>query len=92
MDIITKKSISQSSVRDNNGNAIKHVSPVTLLGVKFCANMKWNIHMDTVVKKCSKRMFLFYNLVRAGVAYAFTRAGIFSLYTLHFIVLFSGDL
>ena len=39
---------------------------VTIWGVKFSSNLKWNSHFDQIVKKASKRIYLLYNLVRSG--------------------------
>jgi hypothetical protein len=66
MDIITKKSLTLHSICDSEGNVVQNVKDVTLLGVKFCADLRWNLHIDTIVKKSSKRMYIFYNLLRSG--------------------------
>ena len=66
MDIVTKKEISLTCVTDSDGNALKNVSDVTILGVRFSSDLKWNLHFDCVLKKVSKRWYIIYNLVRSG--------------------------
>lgn len=66
MDIVTKKRLTLSCVIDPEGNTLKSVTNVTILGVVFSSDMKWNLYFDNIVKKASKRMYLFYNLIRAG--------------------------
>jgi len=66
LDIVTKSSLCLSPVNLSNGVTLKNVSCVSLLGVIFSSNMTWNLHFDRVVRKASKRIYLMYNLVRAG--------------------------
>lgn len=65
MDIVTKKSISLNRVMYGT-EPLKNVSKVSILGVCFSSDLKWNLHIDSIVKKASKRWYLIYNLVRAG--------------------------
>ncbi len=66
MDVVTKKSLSLSPIHDHLGEVVRNVNDLTLLGVRFCNNMKWNFQIETTVKKSSRKMFIFYNLLRAG--------------------------
>lgn len=66
LDIVTKSSLCLSPVNLSNDVTLKNVSCVSLLGVIFSSNLTWNLHFDRIVKKASKRIYLMYNLVRAG--------------------------
>ena len=66
MNVITKKHLSLPLITDFDGNALKCVKDVSILGVKLSSDLKWNMYFDIVVKKASKRMYPFYNLVRSG--------------------------
>lgn len=66
MDIITKRNMSLNDVYLPDGNVLNKVSSLSFLGVTFCYNLKWNLHIDAVMKKVCKRLFIIYNLRRAG--------------------------
>ena len=66
MDITTSKAISLSPVTLSDGELLKRASDVSILGVRFSSDLKWNLHFDSAVKKASKRIYIMYNLVRSG--------------------------
>ncbi len=66
LDIITKKSISTSPVVGPCGTVVPQVSSVRVLGVIFQDNLKWNSHVESVVRKANKRFYLIRNLKRAA--------------------------
>ena len=43
-----------------------HVSCVTFLGISFTDDLKWNTHVNNVVSKASRRLYILYNLVKAS--------------------------
>ena len=47
---------------------IEQVDHVKLLGVTLSNDLTWNRHIDNIVKKAGKRVYMLYQLKRAGVA------------------------
>ena len=47
--------------------AIERVSQVKVLGVTISSDLSWNAHVDGIVSKSRKRVFLIYQLKRAGI-------------------------
>ena len=47
--------------------AIKIVSQVKVLGVTLSSDLSWNSHVDGIVSNARKRVFLIYQLKRAGM-------------------------
>ena len=47
---------------------IEQVDHVKLLGVTLSNDLTWNRHIDNIVKKAGKRVYMLYQLNRAGVA------------------------
>jgi hypothetical protein len=50
-----------------NGNTIDVVRSVKILGVTLQSNLKWNEHINNIVKKASKRLYFLSQLERAKV-------------------------
>ena len=50
-----------------DGAAIERVSQVKVLGVTLSSDLSWNAHVDGIVSKARKRVFLIYQLKRAGI-------------------------
>ena len=50
-----------------DGAAIERVSQVKVLGVTLSSHLSWNAHVDGIVSKARKRVFLIYQLKRAGI-------------------------
>ena len=50
-----------------DGAAIERVSQVKVLGVTLSSDLSWNSHVDGIVSKARKRVFLIYQLKRAGI-------------------------
>jgi len=65
LDVVTRKDLTLAPVSASNGDNIPIVTSITLLGVTMSSDLKWNAHVDTIVKKASKRIFLIRNLRRA---------------------------
>ena len=65
MDIITKKDISLHPIAVSDDHVLDNVSFVKILGVTFTDNMKWNMHVDNIVSKASRKLYILYNLVRS---------------------------
>ena len=65
IDFVTKRSLSLSPVIMSDNNCLNEVSSMSFLGVTLSNNMKWNAHVDKVVNKAIKRLFLLRNLRRA---------------------------
>ncbi len=66
MDISTKKSLIVSPVTSADGSLLPCVTSLRLLGVIFSSDMKWNGHVDHILEKCHKRIFLLRNLRRSN--------------------------
>ena len=47
--------------------AIERVSQVKVLGVTLSSDLSWNAHVDGIVSKATKRVFLIYQLKRASI-------------------------
>jgi hypothetical protein len=65
-NFITKKTIHCSSIFAPSGNVISEKDSIKILGVTFSNNFLWNKHVDNVVSKASKRIFVLRNLKRSG--------------------------
>ena len=52
-----------------NGSTIDVVRSVKILGVTLQSNLKWNEHINNIVKKASKRLYFLSQLKRAKVPY-----------------------
>jgi hypothetical protein len=65
LDIITKKAIVTSLVTGPNGS-LPQVDSLRLLGVTFSQDLRWNLHIDNILKKANKRVHFIRNLKRAG--------------------------
>ena len=50
-----------------DGAAIERVSQIKVLGVTLSSDLSWNSHVDGIVSKARKRVFLIYRLKRAGI-------------------------
>ena len=42
-----------------SGNPIKLVESEKILGLVVQNNLKWNLHVDNIVKKSSKRLYIY---------------------------------
>ena len=56
MDIITKSSLQVSPVVDSTSSFVPQVSSMKFLGVFFSSTLKWNLHIDFIIRKVSKRL------------------------------------
>ena len=50
------------------GNPVETVSHAKLLGVTISDDLKWNIHIDNIVKKAAKRVYMLYQMKRSGIS------------------------
>ena len=51
-----------------DGNTIDVVKSVKILGVTLQSNLKWDEHINNIVKKASKRLYFLSQLKRAKVS------------------------
>ena len=49
------------------GMPVEKVDHVKLLGVTFSCDLTWNKHVENIVGKASKRLYMLYQLKRAGI-------------------------
>ena len=49
------------------GNPVEQVEHAKLLGVILSNDLTWNKHVDSIVKKAAKRVYMLYQLKRAGI-------------------------
>ena len=50
------------------GNIVETVEYAKLLGVTLSNDLTWNRHVDCIVKKAAKRVYMLYQLKRAGIS------------------------
>ena len=50
-----------------DGTDIAQVCHAKLLGVTISQDLTWNKHVDNIVKKAGKRLYMIYQLKRAGI-------------------------
>ena len=50
-----------------NGDALEVVDSVKLLGLNISSDLTWNIHINEILKKASKRLYFLLQLRRAKV-------------------------
>ena len=50
-----------------DGNEIDDVKYVKLLGVTISSELTWNKHVENIVAKAGKRVYMLYQLKRAGI-------------------------
>ena len=50
-----------------NGNYIERVSQAKVLGVTISSDLRWNAHVDEIISKARKRVYMIYQLKRAGI-------------------------
>ena len=65
LDFVTKKNMSLSQVNLTDGSILKNVSSFRLLGVTFSNDMKWNLHIESIVKRARRRFYAIYHLRRS---------------------------
>lgn len=62
LNIVTKKNFFPDPVFTLTGVQVKQVDSLSFLGVTFSADLKWNLHFDSVSKKAMRRIFIIRNL------------------------------
>ena len=50
-----------------DGNEIDYVQHAKLLGVTISSDLTWNKHVENIVAKAGKRVYMLYQLKRAGI-------------------------
>ena len=50
-----------------NGDALEVVDSVKLLGLNISSDLTWNIHINEILKKASKKLYFLLQLKRAKV-------------------------
>jgi len=66
LDIVTKKSLKLSCVSCSGSFSLPIVDNLKILGVTFSSNLKWNTHLNDVIRKASQRIFILRNLKRSS--------------------------
>ena len=61
LDVVTKKNLSLSHVSCSNDFSLPQVDDLKILGVTFSANLKWNSHLEDVMRKAFQRMYIVRN-------------------------------
>ena len=60
-----KKSVPNIIIESNPVEVVKHAK---LLAVILSNDLSWNMHVDSIVKKAAKRVYMLYQLKRADVS------------------------
>ena len=63
-DVNFKKSVPNIIIEGIPVEVVKHGK---LLGVILSDDLTWNMHVDSIVKKAAKRVYMLYQLKRAGI-------------------------
>ena len=56
-----------SEVLSQDGNEIDNVQYAKLIGVTISSDLTWNKHVENIVAKAGKRVYMLYQLKRAGI-------------------------
>ena len=63
-DVNFKKCVPNITIEGIPVEVVKHAK---LLGVILSDDLTWNMHVDSIVKKAAKRVYMLYQLKRAGI-------------------------
>ena len=63
-DVDFKKSVPNIIIEGNRVEVVKHAK---LLGVILSDDLTWNMHVESIIKKAAKRVYMLYQLKRAGI-------------------------
>ena len=63
-DVEFKKSVPNIIIEGNRVEVVKHAK---LLGVILSDDLTWNMHVESIIKKAAKRVYMLYQLKRAGI-------------------------
>lgn len=66
MDVLTCKTLNINPIVLNDDRCMQKCSSLLLLGCYLSDDMRWSLHVDYLVKKASKRMYLLIHLKRAN--------------------------
>lgn len=66
MNMVTKRSLLLSPVKDRFSNPLPIVQDCRILGVIISSNLRWNAHIECAIKKATKRFYIIRNLRRSG--------------------------
>lgn len=58
MDFNIRHALHTKPVRTSKNTFLENVQLLTVLGVTFSADLKWNLRLDAVLKKASKRLYI----------------------------------
>lgn len=66
-NFVTKRNLSCTPIFQPSGDPIPTVNSVKILGVTFSDDMRWNLHVESVIKKACRRIYVIRNLKRSGI-------------------------
>jgi hypothetical protein len=69
LNIIIKKSLQVSTLLKPDKIPLENVSQTKLLGIILSNNMKWDLHLNYVIPRASKSVFIIISLKTLGVSY-----------------------
>ena len=50
-----------------DGSVIQRSDKAKILGVTFSSDLTWNVHVDNIISKAGKGIYMLYQLKRAGI-------------------------
>ncbi len=65
-NFVTSRNLYCVPIHNSSGLVLTVCRSVRILGVTFSDDLKWNDHVDNVVRKASQRIFILRNLKRSG--------------------------
>ena len=68
MNIVTKKNLIVANLKKPDGTPLDNITKTKLLGVILSDNMKWDLHMDYILPRASKSVFLITTLKSLNVS------------------------
>lgn len=66
-NFVTRRNLACSPIFEPSGEPIPIVKSVKILGVTFSEDMRWNLHVDCVIRKACRRIYVIRNLKRSGI-------------------------
>jgi hypothetical protein len=66
-NFVTRRNLACLPIFGPSGESIPTVKSVKILGVTFSEDMRWNLHVDSVIRKACRRIYVIRNLKRSGI-------------------------